>query len=544
MLLYSGLRLKTLLILTTLLSSITSVFSQQIYYFIDEGDTLAIEELDPTIFRTYDPDIPLHFEGPQTIWIHIELQANPTTEIIYMEVGGYSSADFIYDFEVFDQETGTIARAGSGLSQAELDFPENRFVVRVFPRARSAIPIKIKMNVLRLGTLSHFEVRPLTHDAALQARANWRIKNYTGYLVLTIFFSVLLLCFLLASYQYTIHREPAYGSYLIYLALLCVYYARGIEGPFGSVLSEYGAYGSLFRSFLSTVQYGTFAAYIWFVYHFLNIRQTTSRRLDLAFRGSTFLMLGLLLLDLMMMASGYDRIREDLFNGVRSVLFPLIFIVIIVIWKKFPSKLAYFILTGTLLMSLPACMTAIQHLGAGEGIFWESKPLYKVVFFTGTDLKIYMYQTRVGLIMEIICFLFGLLYRNSLVKADSPLLKQEIQSIVDPLLQRIENYVEENMAEGRITMDDLAKEMTMSRGHIHNKVKMATGKSTTAYINSIKLRRSLEMLQRTEKTIAEIAYEIGFSDPNYFTRVFTKQYGVSPKRMRGGDGSRAKNIQI
>lgn len=55
-----------------------------------------------------------------------------------------------------------------------------------------------------------------------------------------------------------------------------------------------------------------------------------------------------------------------------------------------------------------------------------------------------------------------------------------------------------------------------------------TGKTTTEYINEVRLKKSIELLKDGNMNITEIAINCGFNDVNYFSRLFKKRYGVSP----------------
>ena len=83
-------------------------------------------------------------------------------------------------------------------------------------------------------------------------------------------------------------------------------------------------------------------------------------------------------------------------------------------------------------------------------------------------------------------------------------------------------------------LDRICEALKLSRSNLHTRVKNATGKSTTIYVRSIRLEEARKLLYSTQFTIAEIAYQVGFKDPNYFTRTFTQEFGVSPKRLREG----------
>ncbi len=72
----------------------------------------------------------------------------------------------------------------------------------------------------------------------------------------------------------------------------------------------------------------------------------------------------------------------------------------------------------------------------------------------------------------------------------------------------------------------------MSRTNLHNKLSALTGLSTTLYVRKLRLRRAKELLAGTDATVAEIAYEVGFNDPKFFSRVYAEEYGVPPSEER------------
>ena len=72
----------------------------------------------------------------------------------------------------------------------------------------------------------------------------------------------------------------------------------------------------------------------------------------------------------------------------------------------------------------------------------------------------------------------------------------------------------------------------MSRTNLHNKLSALTGLSTTLYVRKLRLHRAQELLRTTDATVAEIAYEVGFNDPKFFSRVYAEAYGVPPSQAR------------
>ena len=77
----------------------------------------------------------------------------------------------------------------------------------------------------------------------------------------------------------------------------------------------------------------------------------------------------------------------------------------------------------------------------------------------------------------------------------------------------------------------LGKELGLSKAQTYRKIKALTGMSPNEIIREIRLRRSLNALKKNNKTVAEIAYELGFNSPTYFTRVFRKRYEILPSEF-------------
>ena len=81
-------------------------------------------------------------------------------------------------------------------------------------------------------------------------------------------------------------------------------------------------------------------------------------------------------------------------------------------------------------------------------------------------------------------------------------------------------------------MEDLCLNMQMSHSQLHRKVVALTGESIQKFINAVRLSKARELLIHSSMNISQIAYETGFSDPAYFARVFSKEFGHSPSEWR------------
>ena len=78
----------------------------------------------------------------------------------------------------------------------------------------------------------------------------------------------------------------------------------------------------------------------------------------------------------------------------------------------------------------------------------------------------------------------------------------------------------------------LAKLLHLSESQVYRKLKSLTDKSTAIFIRSVKLRVAHDLLLRSNSTVSEVAYQVGFNDLSYFNRVFKAEYGVTPGRLR------------
>ncbi len=110
-----------------------------------------------------------------------------------------------------------------------------------------------------------------------------------------------------------------------------------------------------------------------------------------------------------------------------------------------------------------------------------------------------------------------------------------VSTAADPeneFLKKLRAVVEENLSDANLDVEALCRKIGMSRTNLHNKLSALTGLSTTLYVRKLRLRRAQELLRTTDATIAEVAYEVGFNDPKFFSRVYSEEYGVPPSEER------------
>jgi signal transduction histidine kinase/DNA-binding response OmpR family regulator len=108
----------------------------------------------------------------------------------------------------------------------------------------------------------------------------------------------------------------------------------------------------------------------------------------------------------------------------------------------------------------------------------------------------------------------------------------EVECVSDDekFLLKISRLVEEHISEADLSIEDLSKEMNMSRGTLYSRVLSLTGEKPVEFVRSIKLKKAVALLEKSDMKISQICYEVGFSNPNYFARAFKAKYNMSPSQ--------------
>ena len=104
--------------------------------------------------------------------------------------------------------------------------------------------------------------------------------------------------------------------------------------------------------------------------------------------------------------------------------------------------------------------------------------------------------------------------------------------INDAITEKIMKYVLDNLSSPDLKIDDIAAAVGMSRSVLYSKIKNAVGMTPIDFVRHIRIMKATEMLQDTNDTLTTIAYNVGFSDPKYFSKVFKKEMGVIPSEYR------------
>lgn len=108
----------------------------------------------------------------------------------------------------------------------------------------------------------------------------------------------------------------------------------------------------------------------------------------------------------------------------------------------------------------------------------------------------------------------------------------EFSSVDTSFVTHLQEYINNNMSNADLSINDLCGEMHMSRVQLYRKCKSLTNVSPVELVRNLRLKHAKQLLEHSEQTISEIAYEVGFSSPSYFAKCYRDQYGISPTESK------------
>lgn len=102
------------------------------------------------------------------------------------------------------------------------------------------------------------------------------------------------------------------------------------------------------------------------------------------------------------------------------------------------------------------------------------------------------------------------------------------ESVDEKLLGTAMKYVESNISRSDLSVEELSRELGMSRVNLYKRLVAMTGKTPIEFIRAIRLKHAAKLLRETRLNISEVAYQVGFNNPKYFTKYFKEEFGMLP----------------
>jgi signal transduction histidine kinase/ligand-binding sensor domain-containing protein/DNA-binding response OmpR family regulator len=98
----------------------------------------------------------------------------------------------------------------------------------------------------------------------------------------------------------------------------------------------------------------------------------------------------------------------------------------------------------------------------------------------------------------------------------------------EKFLKNTLSCIEKNITNPNFSVEELSRQMSLSRVSLYKRLLALTGKSPVDCIRTIRLKRAVQLLEKSRLSIANVAYEVGFNNPTYFSKVFKEEYGTLP----------------
>lgn len=108
----------------------------------------------------------------------------------------------------------------------------------------------------------------------------------------------------------------------------------------------------------------------------------------------------------------------------------------------------------------------------------------------------------------------------------------EVQHYDELFMQQVMEYMEKQMDNSDLTIDDFANELSLSRTIFYRKLKSIVGLTPVDFIREMRLKRATQLIENSSYNFSQIAYMTGFSDPKYFSKCFKRRSGVSPREYK------------
>ncbi len=117
-------------------------------------------------------------------------------------------------------------------------------------------------------------------------------------------------------------------------------------------------------------------------------------------------------------------------------------------------------------------------------------------------------------------------------KVDITTSEVAITSMDEKFVRKAVTLVETNISSSEFLVEDLCREMGMSRVYFYKKILSLTDKTPSEFIRFIRLKRAAELLEKSQLFVNEVAFQVGFNDPKYFRKYFKTEFGVSPNEYK------------
>ena len=123
---------------------------------------------------------------------------------------------------------------------------------------------------------------------------------------------------------------------------------------------------------------------------------------------------------------------------------------------------------------------------------------------------------------------FENLFNQTSQSAEQEIAMSQLEDRDKQFLHQLHAIIQKNLSDSEFGVEDVGKEIGLSRVQLYRKVKAMTGSSVVDLLRKARLAKAKRLLESRSMSVSEVAYEVGFSAPSYFTKCFKEEYGMLP----------------
>lgn len=113
-------------------------------------------------------------------------------------------------------------------------------------------------------------------------------------------------------------------------------------------------------------------------------------------------------------------------------------------------------------------------------------------------------------------------------EAEQEIAESHLEDRDKQFLKQLHSIIQKNLSDSEFGVEDIGKQIGLSRVQLYRKVKAMTGSSVVDLLRKARLAKAKRLLESRSMSVSEVAYDVGFSAPSYFTKCFKEEYGMLP----------------
>ncbi len=493
-------------------------------------------------------------------WLRVHIKnPNPTDTALFF----ITFNNRIHFVTLFTQlNSGTIdSIAGGRLTDYyKRPFKENKacFPIALPPQYSGTFWLKFNNFSENRANLYPVLISKIAEDQLRLKQSRETVNRFIEVIYLTIF---LFLALVAARLGY-IWLDKGYSWYAIYIGSLFLFYFRDFENYNNDHVVFFSYFSSWHFEIEATMCYFTYIAYMVFIQKFLDMKQFYPR-INTLMTFAIHLLIACLILDLCIHSIWGLATSFRIFIAIRLIFFAFYFILLFSIGFTTASSLSRFIVIGTIFMLIPSLISNIAMAFGGD-----TKSIYYglIWVYDFPNFKIAMFSSRIGFVLEACFFLYGLSWKarreydelkklklnqnNALPlhaegitehplsidisQTDIEALQNSAEKVKDKRVIEAFFILEKNFNDPEFTVKKWAQSVYLSPSHFSKLIVEHTQEAPSVHIQRRRLQHAQKLMQDTTLPLAQIAFDCGYNDSNYFSRIFKKTFNLTPSEWQNG----------